>query len=89
MGFWSAIVGGRRGWRAARYERRVSQIEALGPALRLRSDEELSAASLTLRQRARSGEPLDALLVEAFALGREASARVLGMRPFDVQLQGG
>nr|GMD60856.1 protein translocase subunit SECA1, chloroplastic [Ipomoea batatas] len=43
----------------------------------------------TLQQRARSGESLDSLLPEAFSVVREASKRVLGLRPFDVQLIGG
>src|SRR5213079_2860222 len=42
-----------------------------------------------LRQRARDGEPLDDLLPEAFALGREAARRTIGQRHFDVQLIGG
>lgn len=53
------------------------------------SDYELKKSSLSLRYRARSGEPLDSLLVEAFALVREAGRRRLNMRHFDVQLLGG
>jgi preprotein translocase subunit SecA len=53
------------------------------------SDFELKKTSLSLRYRARSGEPLDRLLVEAFALVREAGRRRLNMRHFDVQLLGG
>jgi len=49
----------------------------------------LKKTSLSLRYRARSGEPLDRLLVEAFALVREAGRRRLNMRHFDVQLLGG
>lgn len=52
-------------------------------------DFELRKESLSLRYRARTGEPLDRLLVEAFALVREAGRRRLGMRHFDVQLLGG
>lgn len=53
------------------------------------SDFDLKKTSLSLRYRARSGEPLDRLLVEAYALVREAGRRKLGMRHFDVQLLGG
>ena len=53
------------------------------------SDFDLKKTSLSLRYRARSGEPLDRLLVEAFALVREAGRRKLNMRHFDVQLLGG
>jgi len=52
-------------------------------------EHDLRKASLGLRYRARSGETLDKLLVEAFALVREAGRRTLGMRHFDVQIVGG
>ena len=48
-----------------------------------------SQRSLSLRYRAKSGEPLSKLLVEAFALVREAGRRTLNMRHFDVQILGG
>lgn len=67
----------------------VSEINALEPGLAAKSDAELKQVSSSLRERARNGESEDALLVESFALVREASQRVLGMRPFDVQLMGG
>ena len=53
------------------------------------SDAELAAQTPALRARVAAGESLDALLPEAFAVAREASRRVLGLRPFDVQLIGG
>ncbi|QDS99527.1 preprotein translocase subunit SecA [Adhaeretor mobilis] len=53
------------------------------------ADPQLRKASLGLRYRARSGETLDKLLIEAFALVREAGRRMLGMRHFEVQLLGG
>ncbi len=53
------------------------------------SEYDLKKQSLSLRYRARSGESLDRLLVEAFALVREAGRRKVGMRHFDVQLLGG
>ena len=67
----------------------VEKIAALEPELQELGDNQLRKASLGLRYRARSGEPLDRLLVEAFALVREAGRRRLGMRHFDVQLLGG
>ena len=72
--------------RCASYVPRVAEAE---PELQKLSDHELRKTSLGLRYRARSGEPLDKLLVEAFALVREASCRTLGMRHFDVQILGG
>lgn len=50
------------------------------------TDEELAAQTADFRARLAAGTPLDSLLVEAFAVVREASKRVLGMRPYDVQL---
>lgn len=53
------------------------------------SDSELRERTSVLKERARNNESLDSLLPEAFAVVREASKRVLGLRPFDVQLIGG
>ena len=53
------------------------------------SDEQLAAKTVEFRQRLANGETVDDLLVEAFAVVREAGKRVLGMRHFDVQLMGG
>ncbi|KAK4482116.1 hypothetical protein RD792_009255 [Penstemon davidsonii] len=53
------------------------------------SDSQLREKTSALQQRARSGHSLDSLLPEAFSVVREASKRVLGLRPFDVQLIGG
>jgi len=53
------------------------------------TDEQLQAKTDEYKRRVQGGEPLDQLLVEAFALVREGSKRVLGLRPFDVQLMGG
>ncbi|CAK9325691.1 unnamed protein product [Citrullus colocynthis] len=53
------------------------------------SDSQLRDRTSTLKERAQTGESLDSLLPEAFAVVREASKRVLGLRPFDVQLIGG
>jgi len=67
----------------------VDHINSLEPELRQLSDGELSAKTPHLKERLDQGEPLDDLLPEAFAVVREASLRVLGLRPFDVQLIGG
>src|SRR5689334_642073 len=75
--------------RIGQWTRYVPQIAAIEEPLKLQSDFDLKKTSLSLRYRARSGEPLDRLLVEAFALVREAGRRKLGMRHFDVQLLGG
>lgn len=72
-----------------KYQRRVPEINALEPEIQALSDEELRAKTDQFRERLQNGETLDALLCEAFAVCREASRRVLGMRHFDVQLIGG
>jgi preprotein translocase subunit SecA len=67
----------------------LPQVAALEPAMQALSDHELRKTSLGLRYRVRSGEPLDSLVVDAFALVREAGRRTLNMRHFDVQILGG
>lgn len=83
------VAGGPTGRLLARWAGFVPQIAALEPRLQELNEYDLRKESLSLRYRARSGESLDRLLVEAFALVREAGRRKLGMRHFDVQLLGG
>src|ERR1700694_1311142 len=64
-------------------------INALEPELQELDDAALLAKSEELKERAREGHDLDELLIEAFALGREAGRRTIGLRHFDVQLVGG
>ena len=73
----------------ARCAARIDPINALAERLESLSDYDLRKESLSIRYRARSGETLDKLLVEAFALVREAGRRTLNMRHFEVQLLGG
>ncbi|MBR5161254.1 MAG: preprotein translocase subunit SecA, partial [Thermoguttaceae bacterium] len=68
---------------------RVQAINDLEPKYAAMSDDELRNQTVLFRQRLDKGETLDDLLVEAFAVCREASKRVLGLRHFDVQLIGG
>jgi preprotein translocase subunit SecA len=67
----------------------VKKINALEPQMQALSDAELQAKTPELRERIAKGESLDKVLPEAFAVCREASTRVLGMRHYDVQLIGG
>ena len=67
----------------------VDKIEALEPEYQALSDEQLTAKTPEFKARLAQGETLDQLLPEAFAAVREASRRVLGQRPFRVQLVGG
>jgi preprotein translocase subunit SecA len=68
---------------------KVAQVNALEETLVGLSDEQLRAKTEEFRQRIQQGETVDDLLVEAFAVVREGSKRVLGMRHFDMQLIGG
>ncbi|MCF6102217.1 preprotein translocase subunit SecA [Mesorhizobium muleiense] len=68
---------------------RVEAINAMENEMRVLSDAELTARTEKFRQDVANGASLDDLLVPAFATVREAARRVLGMRPFDVQLIGG
>ncbi len=70
-------------------EKTVDQIEALRPEMMELTDEELRAKTDYFKKRLEEGETLDDILVEAFAVVREASRRVLGMEHFRVQLIGG
>jgi len=67
----------------------VTAINALEPEIEALSDADLKARTPWLKERVAAGEPLDSLLVEAFATVREAAKRTLGQRHFDVQLLGG
>jgi preprotein translocase subunit SecA len=67
----------------------VPDINALEPELEALSDDALRAKTPEFRQRLANGEPLDELLIEAFAVLREAARRVIGQRHYDVQLMGG
>lgn len=71
------------------YQDRVAAITALEPSMQGLSDDQLRAKTEELKARIAGGASLDDVLVEAFAVIREASKRVLGLRPFDVQLIGG
>ena len=67
----------------------VARINALEPEIKRLDDTQLAAKTVEFKERHARGESLDSLLPEAFAVAREAAYRVLGMRPFDVQLIGG
>jgi preprotein translocase subunit SecA len=71
------------------FQREVDAINALEPDLEALSDDQLRAKTDELRMKANNGVGIDTLLVPAFAIVREASKRVLGLRHFDVQLIGG
>jgi preprotein translocase subunit SecA len=83
------IFGSRNDRLVKQYMQKVRAINAFEPAMEKLSDAELVAKTAEFKSRIEQGEPLDKLLPEAFAVVREASRRVLGMRHFDVQMVGG
>ncbi len=85
----SQLSGPTHSGRLGRYALLAEKINALEPALEVCPIEELKAKAQELRLRARQGDSLNSLLVEAFALVREASKRAIGQRQFDVQIVGG
>lgn len=87
--FLTKIFGSRNDRLIRQYRRKVAEINKLEPEIQKLSDEELKAKTAEFRERIAKGATVDDLLVEAFAVVREASLRVLGMRHFDVQLIGG
>ncbi|MBX9297054.1 preprotein translocase subunit SecA [Chromobacterium vaccinii] len=83
------VFGSRNDRLLKQYRQEVARINALEPAMQALSDEALAAKTQEFRDRLSKGGTLDDLLSEAFAVCREASRRVMGMRHFDVQLIGG
>jgi len=84
-----ALFGSRNDRLLKQYRKTVELINALEPEIQKLSDEELAAKTPALRAKVSAGAPLEDILPEAFAVVREASRRVLGMRHFDVQMVGG
>ena len=89
MGLITKLFGTRSEREIKRLMPQVERIEALEPACKAMSEGELKAKTAEFKERLAGGETLDELLPEAFAVCREAADRVLGMRPYHVQLIGG
>ena len=89
MGFLAKLFGTHSDHELKRLYPIADQIEALSDSYAAMTDEELRAKTDEFKQRYDEGESLDSLLPEAFATAREAAWRVLGMKPFRVQLIGG
>ncbi|XAR61476.1 hypothetical protein NMG60_11035189 [Bertholletia excelsa] len=90
-GLFGGIFGGTDTGESTRqqYASTVSLINSFEAQMSDMSDSQLREKTSFLKERAKQGDSLDSLLPEAFAVVREASRRVLGLRPFDVQLIGG
>ncbi|MFK3738077.1 preprotein translocase subunit SecA [Massilia sp. TN1-12] len=89
MSFLTKIFGSRNQRLIKTYHKNVRAINALEPQMEQLSDAELQAKTPEFKQRLAGGASLDDILVEAFAVCREAAKRVMKMRHFDVQLIGG
>ncbi|MBE2293184.1 MAG: preprotein translocase subunit SecA, partial [Xanthomonadaceae bacterium] len=83
------VFGSRNDRLLRQLDKIVAKVNALEPEMQKHSDEALKAKTAEFQQRIAGGEPLDKILPEAFAVCREASQRVMGMRHYDVQLIGG
>ncbi len=89
MSILTQVLRAGEGKKVRRLAELVPHVNALEPEMEALSDEELARQTVVFRERLAAGEVLDDMLVEAFAVVREAAWRVLGQRHFDVQLMGG
>ena len=89
FGFIKRFLGDNNDKEIARLSKVVETINALEPDMQSLTDDKLTGKTELFKERLANGETLDDLLPEAFAVAREASRRILGMRHFDVQLMGG
>ena len=89
LGFIQKLLGNKNAKEIKRIRSIVEEINGLEPSLLSLSDTSLRAKTQEFKDRLAKGETLDDILPEAFAVVREASKRVLGMRHFDVQMIGG
>ncbi len=83
------VIGSRNDRLLKQLDKIVAKTNALEPQMQALSDADLQAKTGEFKRRHAEGESLDKLLPEAFAVCREASVRVMGMRHYDVQLVGG
>ena len=89
MSVFTKVLRAGEGKKVRRLADLVPLINDLEPAMEALSDDELRHKTVEFKERLEEGETLDDLLIEAFAVVREAAWRVLGQRHFDVQLMGG
>jgi preprotein translocase subunit SecA len=89
MSVLTKVLGDPNAREVKRHLERVADVNELEPLIEKLSADELKAKTAEFRERLEHGEALDDVLVEAFAVVREASRRTIGLRPFDVQHVGG
>jgi len=89
MSVFKSILRAGEGKRVRELTALLTPINDLAPAMAALSDAELQAKTVEFRARLADGETLDDLMIEAYAVVREAATRVLGQRHYDVQIMGG
>jgi preprotein translocase subunit SecA len=89
MSVFEKVLRAGEGKKVRRLQALVPLINELEPEMEALSDSELQHKTVEFRERLEQGETLDDLMIEAFAVAREAAKRVIGQRHFDVQLMGG
>ncbi|TMD21977.1 MAG: preprotein translocase subunit SecA, partial [Chloroflexi bacterium] len=89
MSVLTKVLGDPNAREVKRHLEWVADVNELEPLMEKLSDDELKARTAEFRQRLEQGEGVEDVLVEAFAVVREAARRSIGLRPFDVQLVGG
>src|SRR5947199_4813292 len=89
MSVLTKVLGDPNAREVKRHLEWVADVNELEPLMEKLTADELKAKTAELRERLAQGEGLDDVLVEAFAVVREAARRSIGLRPFDVQLVGG
>lgn len=89
LSFFTKLFGSRNDRLLKKYNQRIELINGFEPAIQALDDEQLKAKTEMFKQQLANGSSLDDILPEAFAVVREASLRVLGLRHYDVQLLGG
>ena len=89
IGLLKTLVGSRNDRLLKQYRKVVAKVAAFELSLQSLDDAALAAKTVEFKSRLASGEPLDDIAPEAFAVVRETSVRVMKMRHFDVQMLGG
>ena len=89
MGMFDRLLRAGEGRKVRAIEALVPEVNALEPEVEALTDDQLRARTADFRTRHDNGEPVDDLLIEAFATVREAARRTIGQRHYDVQLMGG
>src|SRR5699024_1028224 len=88
VGLLKKIYGDGNQKQLNRIQKKVDQIDAIEPEYENMSDDQVQEKTEEFKKRYKHGESLDDMLVEAYAVVREASKRILHMRPFAAQLTG-